>query len=71
METRTHCDVLSDTNYGSNYNEIFENNDPELNRQTPDIDKLDIYSNNKTYSKTNYENKTNKLFNNMFVNSIG
>lgn len=34
-------EACSDTDYGSNYDEIFENNSPELDGQTPPINKLD------------------------------
>lgn len=41
IETDTKYKACSDTNYGSHYNEIFENNSPELDEQTPPINKLD------------------------------
>ena len=71
METGTYCKSLSDTNYGINYNKIFENNSLELDRPMPDIDKLDIYSNNELPSKTHYGDKNDNFFDNALVNCIG
>ena len=41
MGTGTEHEACSDTDYGSDYNKIFENNSPELDGQTPLIDELD------------------------------
>ncbi len=41
MVTNPEREALSDTNYGSNYDEIFENDGPELDGQTPPINELD------------------------------
>lgn len=57
--------------YSSNYNKIFENNDLELDRQTLDIDKLDIYLSNELSSEIDYRERNNKFFqDNAFVNDI-
>ncbi len=40
MVNGAECKALSNTNYYKNYNEIFENNDLELDRQIPSINKL-------------------------------
>ena len=41
MKTGAENEALNNTDYGSNYNEIFKNNDPELDGQILLIDKLD------------------------------
>ncbi len=41
METGAERKALSDTDYGSDYDEIFENNGPKLDGQILPIDKLD------------------------------
>lgn len=72
METGAQHKALSNTDYGSNYNEIFKNNGSELDGQTPDIDKLDIPSSSESSSETNYGDKNNKFFqDNALVNSTG
>lgn len=71
METGIQHKALSDTDYGSNYNEIFENNGPELDRQMPDINKLDIHFSSKSSSETNYGEENNKFFqDNALINGI-
>ena len=63
--------ALTDTNYGSNYNKIFENNGLELDKQISAINKLDIYSSNKLSSKIDYKNGNNKFFqDSSFINNI-
>lgn len=62
---------MSDIDYSSNYDEIFENNNPELDGQTPDIDELDIHFSSKLSSKTDYGDRNNKFFqDNAFVKDI-
>lgn len=71
METGAQYEALSNTNYGSYYDEIFENNGPELDEQTPNIDELNIYFSSESSSKTDYGKKNNKLFqDNTLVNGI-
>ena len=48
METGAQPEALSDIDYGSDYDEIFENDVPELDRQTPAIDELDNHSSSKS-----------------------
>lgn len=62
METGAQCETLSNTNYGSNYDEIFENHNPELDEQTPAIDELDIHLNNELSSKSDNGNRNNEFF---------
>ena len=62
---------MNNTNYDSNYNEIFENNSLKLDRQTLDIDKWDIYLSNELSSTMDYKDRNNKLFDNALINSIG
>ncbi len=62
METGAQHEALSDTDYGSNYDEIFEDHSPELDRQTPAIGELDIYSSSGSSSKTNYEDGNDEFF---------
>lgn len=54
--------ALININYSNNYNEIFENNSLELNKQTMAINKLDIYLNIKLSNEIEYENKYKNLF---------
>lgn len=35
MEIARECKILSDTDYGNNYDEVFEKNGLEFNGQTP------------------------------------
>lgn len=44
METKAQYETLSNTNYASNYDEIFEYYNLELDEQILAINKLDIYS---------------------------
>lgn len=70
METSIEHETLNDTNYKNNYDEIFENNSPKLDRQILSINKLGIYSDSKSLSKTDYGNEIDKLFQDRgFVNS--
>ena len=63
---------MSNTDYSSNYDEIFENNGPELDGQTLDIDELDIHSSSESSSKTDYGDGNDKFFqDNALVNGIG
>ncbi len=72
METRVQRKALSDTDYSSNYNEIFNNHSPELDGQMLAIDELDIHSNSGSSSKTDYRDGNNKFFqDDSFVNGIG
>lgn len=43
---------MNDTNYDSNYNEIFKNNSLELDGQTPPIDELDTQLDSRSSSET-------------------
>ena len=54
IETWAEPQRLSNTVYGSDDNEVFENNSPELDAQMLAIDKLDIHPSYKSSSKTNY-----------------
>lgn len=50
---------MTNTDYSSNYDEIFEIDSPEPNSQTANnraIGKLNIYFGNKSSDKTDYEN---------------
>lgn len=49
-------------NYDSDYNDIFQNNNLELNGQIPSINKLDTQLDSKSSSETDYKYKINKLF---------
>ncbi len=62
IETGAESKTLSDTHYGSNYNEIFKNDGPELDRQTLPINKLDNLLNSKSLNETDYKNGINDLF---------
>ena len=62
METGTKHEVCNDTNYDSNYNEIFENDSPKLDGQTPPIDKLDTQLDSKSSSETDYGDRIDELF---------
>lgn len=62
METNTKYEALSDTNYGSDYNKIFENNGPELNGQILPINKLNTQLNSKSSNETDYGDGINKFF---------
>lgn len=62
MNTETQYKALTKTNYGTNYNKIFENNDPKVNWQMPVIDKLNSHSSSKLSSKIDYIKKNNKFF---------
>ena len=64
IRTGTEHKTCSDTNYGSNYNEIFENNSLELDGQKPPINKLDTQLDSKSSSETDYGNGIDKLFQN-------
>lgn len=62
---------LIDINYGSNYDKMIENNSLELDKQILAIDKLDIYSKNKLFSKTGYKDENDEFFqDNSFINNI-
>ncbi len=70
---------MSDTDYGSDNNEIFEDHSLELDgqilaivdRQTPAINELDIHSSGELSNETDYGNGNNKfLQDNTPVNSI-
>ncbi len=72
METGAQLEALSDTNYGSNYDEIFNNHSPELDGQTPAIDELDIHSNSGSSSETDYGDGNDEFFHDDgLVNGIG
>lgn len=60
--TGTEYKALSDSNYNNNYNKIFKNNGPELNRQISPINKLNTQLDSKSSSETNYKDVINKLF---------
>lgn len=62
IEISAECETLSDTNYGSNYNEIFQNNGLELNKQILPINELDTQLDSELSSKTDYEDRIDKLF---------
>ncbi|WP_375449247.1 hypothetical protein [uncultured Nostoc sp.] len=62
METGTEHKAYSDTDYGSNYNKIFENNSPELDGQTSPIDELDTQLDSKSSSKTDYRDGIDEFF---------
>lgn len=71
MVTNAKHKALSNIDYGFNYNEIFENNNPELDRQISLINKFNIQLNSKLSNKIDYKNKINKLFqHNDFFNQI-
>lgn len=63
------CEVLNDTNYENDYDEVFENNCLEFNGQTPaskghtlTIKIVEIHSNSESSNEMDYGNKINKLF---------
>ncbi len=62
METGAEHEALSDTDYGSDYDEIFENDGPELDGQTPPIDELDTQLDSESSSETDYGDGINELF---------
>ena len=62
IETEAQCKPLSNINYGSNYNEIFEDHNPELERQTPAYNRLNIYLSSKSSSETDYRDENYELF---------
>lgn len=53
---------MTDTNCDKNYNKIFENNSLELDRQMLTINKLDIYLNSESFSKTDYRDRIADFF---------
>lgn len=62
---------MTDTNYNNNYNNIFKNNYLKFDKQMTTINKFDIDLNSKSFSKINYRDWNNKLFqNNSFINDI-
>lgn len=71
IKTRARRKALTDTNYDGNYDEIFENNSLELNRQTPAIYELDIDWNSKSFSETDHGKGNDKHFqDDTFINGI-
>ncbi len=62
METGADCEALSDTDYSSDYDEIFENDGPELDGQTPPINELDTQLDSESSSETDYGDGIDKLF---------
>lgn len=72
MEPRTQYEALSDTDYGSDYDEIFETNGPEPDGQTANdgaIGKLDIHSVSESSGETDYGD--DEIFqDDVFVNGI-
>lgn len=69
IKTGAEHEALTDTNYGSNYDEIFKSNDPELDGQIPPTNKLDTQLDSKSSSKINYGDGIDKLFqDNGFLN---
>ena len=54
MQTEAQRKAFNDTNYCSNYDEIFEDHSPELDGQTSAIDELDIHSSSGSSSETDY-----------------
>lgn len=63
---------MNDTDYDSHYDEIFENDNPELDGQMPTIDRLRIYFNTESSCKTDDKDGNNDFFqDNDLVNSIG
>ena len=79
MEIGKEYEVLSDTNYGSDYDEVFEKNGPEFNGQTPAlkghipaIEVVEIHSSSESSSETDHGSKVDELFqDDTFFNSIG
>lgn len=79
MEIGKECEVLSDTNYGSDYNELFEKNGPEFNgqtpalkRHTPAIEVVEIHSSSESSSETDYGSEVDEFFqDDTLLNSIG
>lgn len=62
---------MSNINYNNNYNEIFEDYNLKLNKQTLAIDELDIYLNNKSSNKIDYGDKKDKFFqDDSYINGI-
>ncbi len=55
-------EALSNIDYGSNYNEIFENNSLELDVQIPPIDKLNTQLDSKSLSEIDYGDGINELY---------
>ena len=78
IEIGKECEVLSDTNYGSDYNEVFGKNGLEFNGQTPAskghtpaIEVVEIHSSSESSSETDYGSEIDKLFqNDTLLNSI-
>ncbi len=62
MKTSAEREALSDTDYDSNYDEIFENDDLKLDGQTPPINELDTQLNSKSSSETDYGDGIDELF---------
>ena len=79
MEIRKKCEVLSDTDYESDYDEVFEKNGLEFNGQTPALKRhipaieiVEIHSSSKSSSETDYGSEVDKLFqDDTLLNSIG
>ncbi len=71
METRAWYEALSDANYGSNYDKIFEDYSPKLDGQTPAIDELNIYSRSGSSNETDYGDGNNEFIqDDGFMNDI-
>ena len=79
MEIGKECEVLNDTNYGSDYNEVFEKIGSKFNGQTsalkghiPAIELVEIHSSSESSSETDYESEVDKLLeDDTLLNSIG
>lgn len=62
---------MSDSDYSSNNNKIFKNNDLKLNMQMSVINQFIIYLNSESSNETDNKNENNKLFlNNTLINCI-
>ncbi|WP_375449160.1 hypothetical protein [uncultured Nostoc sp.] len=62
MGTDTEHEANSDTDYGSDYNETFENNSSKLDGQTAPINELDTQLDSESSSKTDYGDGIDELF---------
>ena len=62
MGTGIEHEACSDTDYGSDYDEIFENDSPELDGQIPLIDELNTQLDSESSSEMDYGDGIDELF---------
>lgn len=72
MEIKVEYKGLNNTNYGSNYEEIFKDSGQELNKHILAIQRLDIYRSSKSFNEMDYKNGNKNFFqSDIIFNTIG